>query len=311
LKAEENSHPRRAWLIAFALGFLALAITTAIRTQHAPASSAREVVEVAKNLNGKVWKREPSSAVATVKKQTRDHGMPRSEAVLEKYFPKVLDHVRIENGELTTNDLQIICSHPPLRTLDINGVELTASHYDILATAHQLEALYLGSRAVHVPSVGKLSALKGLKDLDMDHSGLNDESLRFIGGMKRLHFLSLMHTSIEGPILTEVRKLPQLQHLDISHTKISDTYLTNLSDMHSLKELNLGERITDAGVPHFVGLTNLRSLGLLNSMVDNPGLNRLLKGLPNLTNLHLFHVEAFIGEVDWKAYPNVTLQAAY
>lgn len=298
-------------MLALAVAFLALAITTAIRTKHTAASSEQAVVDVAKNLNGRVWKRESNKAVATVKKQARDHGLTRTEAVLRKYFPKVLDYVRIESGELTTNDLQIICTHPPLRNLDINGVELTAAHYDILATAHQLEALYLNSRAVHVPSVGKLSTLKGLRDLDMDHPGLNDVNLRFIGGLKQLRFLSLMHTSIEGPILAEIRKLPRLEHLDISYTQVPDTYLTNLSTMHSLKELNLGEKITDAGVPHFVGLTNLQSLGLLNSMVDNPGLNRLLTGLPNLTNLHLFHVEAFIGKVNWKAYPNVNLQAAF
>ena len=291
--------------------FVALAIITAFLREHSPASSEAEVLQVTKGLESRVIRREPNQTIASFKKHAKDHGLTKTEAVLKKCSPKVLDYVRIVGGELSTNDLQIICSHPPLRTLDITGTPLTAAHFEIIARAHQLESLYLGGAATHVPSVGKLADLKGLKELDLDHSKLEDRELKFIEEMKRLEFLSFAHTSVTGSILKEIRKLPRLEYLDIFYTKITDPYLTNLSGMHSLTDLYLGEHITDVGVPSFVGLTNLRTLGLLNSHVDNPGLDRILKGLPNLTNLNLFYVEAFIGKVDWKAYPNVILQAAY
>lgn len=311
MKPEENNGKRRLRLSVIAAVFIGLAVWTAIVREHVPASSESEVLQVTQAAKGRVIRREANQTIAAIKKQARDHGFTKTEAVLKKYFPKVVDYVRIVQGELSTNDLRIICSHPPLRALDINGTKLSAAHYDIIARAQQLEKLYLSGAAVHVPSVGKLASLTGLKELDLDHTQLSDQDLEFVSKLQRLEFLSLTQTSIKGSVLREVRTLPRLNYLDISYTKVTDSYLTNLSRMPTLTDLYLGEHITDKGVPHFVGLTNLRTLGLMNSHVDNPGLNRILKGLPNLTNLNLFYVEAFIGKVDWKAYPNVVLQAAY
>ena len=99
--------------------------------------------------------------------------------------------------------------------------------------------------------------------------------------------------------------------IDISGTPVTDPYLANLTHLTRIDSLLLGQHITDVGVSNILTLTNISYFALHNSNVDSNGLKAVLKGYPKLKNLSLFHVKAFIGTINWKAYPHVKLEAAF
>jgi hypothetical protein len=71
---------------------------------------------------------------------------------------------------------------------------------------------------------------------------------------------------------------------------ITDADLSNLDHLPQLQRLDLstGTRVTDAGLVHFAGLTQLRSLNLAYTNVTDAGLVHI-KGLSQLRDLSLGH----------------------
>ena len=64
--------------------------------------------------------------------------------------------------------------------------------------------------------------------------------------------------------------------------RISDAGLVHLKGMTNLQNLQLLEtRITDAGLVHLKGLTGLQTLGLRGTQVTDQGVADLQKALPN------------------------------
>ncbi len=69
--------------------------------------------------------------------------------------------------------------------------------------------------------------------------------------------------------------------------KITDAGLVHLKGLTNLKKLSLGQtRITDAGLAHLKGLTKLEYLNLYGTKITDAGLAHL-EGLTNLKSLNL------------------------
>jgi hypothetical protein len=76
--------------------------------------------------------------------------------------------------------------------------------------------------------------------------------------------------------------------VDLTSIPATDADLQCLKDLSKLKDVKVrGQQITNAGVAHFAGMTNLRVLSLQDTQVDDAGLEQL-KGLTNLEDLTLF-----------------------
>jgi hypothetical protein len=98
----------------------------------------------------------------------------------------------------------------------------------------------------------RLTALKDLRRLALDHTSVDDDGLKRLSGLDRLESLYL-------------RK-----------TKISDAGLVHLGGLDQLTDLLIGEnRITDAGLMHLQKLTNLSSLDLAGTAISDAGLRPL------------------------------------
>jgi serine/threonine protein kinase len=75
--------------------------------------------------------------------------------------------------------------------------------------------------------------------------------------------------------------------LDLSQTKVTDVGLKHLAGLTNLQSLDLWETyVTDAGLKELAGLTNLQSLDLSDTKVTDAGLKHLV-GLKNLQKLNL------------------------
>jgi Leucine-rich repeat (LRR) protein len=98
--------------------------------------------------------------------------------------------------------------------------------------------------------------------------------------------ISLRGTNVTDADLEILKQLKSLQILNLSQTAITDAGLKPIESLPNLRNLILPVSITDAGLVHVKGLTQLESLNLLDSQVSDAGLVHL-KGLRNLKILLL------------------------
>lgn len=77
---------------------------------------------------------------------------------------------------------------------------------------------------------------------------------------------------------------PKLQKLDLAGTTMRNDYLVHLAGLTELQELNLSLNawVSDEGLKHLKGLTNLRLLRLYGANVGPEGIRGLKKALPRL-----------------------------
>jgi Leucine-rich repeat (LRR) protein len=79
----------------------------------------------------------------------------------------------------------------------------------------------------------------------------------------------------------------QVIHVNLERTQVTDAGLMHLKGLTNLQTLRLGgTNITDAGLVNLKELTNLTSLNLYNTKVTDAGLLHL-KGLSSLQNITL------------------------
>ena len=76
-------------------------------------------------------------------------------------------------------------------------------------------------------------------------------------------------------------------YLSLAHTQITDAGLEHLEGLTNLQKLWLeGAQVTDAGLVHLKGLTNLRELHLRDAQVTDAGVKDLQEALPDCEILH-------------------------
>ena len=99
--------------------------------------------------------------------------------------------------------------------------------------------------------------------------------------------------TFEGRVLVDgdlgvLKDLGMVVELDLKNTGITDAGLEHLSGLTNLKRLHLEKtKITDAGLEHMKGLGELEYLNLYGTAVTDAGLEHL-KGLGKLRNLYLW-----------------------
>ena len=101
-----------------------------------------------------------------------------------------------------------------------------------------------------------------------------------------------LHLYSSNEQLVYVKGLAKLETLDLQNCRqITDAGLLHLKGLTNLTSLVLaGTRVTDTGMVHLKGLANLETLLLDNTKITNAGLVHL-KGLAKLQTLNLRHTK--------------------
>lgn len=142
-----------------------------------------------------------------------------------------------------------------------------------------------------------IGQLARLEHLEVHGRAITDEGLAHLAGLSRMHTLVLQGTGVTGTGLKHLKAMPHLEALDLQDTLVDDKGAAFLGELRGLKHLNLsrvpyGERrgdvglITDAGMKHLAGLTQIRILNLSETGISDGGL-RHLKGMMDLEELVL------------------------
>lgn len=160
--------------------------------------------------------------------------------------------------------LQFECTDTALEALNGSDVEVL-DIADSLITAKAFKAL---------------ARCPQLKRLNLNRSSVT--SLSGIRALIPLQSLSLSETAISDRALDELQYMQNLQALFLRGTLVTDGGLASLRRIRSLISLDLSlNNITDKGIDALRG-SSLTTLHLSQTKITPAGLERLLKGTPNL-----------------------------
>ena len=154
-----------------------------------------------------------------------------------------------------------------------------------------LETLFIGRSGLSDEGLKYLKDLGQLESLGLWSNGrITDKALEHIKGLKQLKSLRLEDAQITDMGLGELKKsgvLDRLEYVGVSRTVITDVGLGHLAGASELKLLYLEDTVVgDGGLAHLTKLAKLEALNLNNTDVSDEGLAHL-KGLSELMVLKL------------------------
>jgi len=108
-----------------------------------------------------------------------------------------------------------------------------------------------------------LAWLPNCKDLCLDGTLIDDETLQGLSRCNRLEKIWLVGTRVHGKALKNLTSLPFLAELNLSECPISDESLRYIPEFRHLRSLTLARTpITDTGLGHLCSATQLKFVGL-------------------------------------------------
>lgn len=193
------------------------------------------------------------------------------------------------------------------------GVGVTDAQMEVLqpdfATLPQLSQLKFSS-FVSDPAMFVIKDVRGLKDLDLSHTGVTDVGMRVLSNMREIEVLNLSYTKttgeglqhvpwkrlrelhLAGAALTptgmqQIARFRELNRLSLNSSFVTDECVKSVGNI-PLQTLNISETaVTDAGLVWLQSLTELESLQMSNSKITGDGF-RYLISLPKLKLLSLY-----------------------
>ncbi len=206
---------------------------------------------------------------------------------------KSLRQLDIRECALSNEDLALCIGNlPDLRALRMASKSGATSVDDTglvsVAKCKELRVLALDYLWVSAEGLGKLTELQSLSELYLANTIIDDSSVAVLLKFPQLKKLRLARTQIGDEGLVQLAKLKSIEDLDLSEcSQITDAGMAALGQMQSLKRLNLWrDAISDDGVKHFRGLTNMEWLNVDNTQLSDLGLEAF-QAMSKLTFLHL------------------------
>jgi len=170
------------------------------------------------------------------------------------------------------------------RSARINKLKLTGPRVTnaALNDLHELAFVNLLSiESTQITSAGlELLQTTNLRSLRLWQRSFTDSALKQVKKVSRLESLDLEGTEAGGAELAQLKDLPKLRTLVLG-SATDDAQIEVLRNLPALRELDLRgcRNVSDAGVLHLQGLTNLQTIWLPRQVTEQGEL-RLLQKLP-------------------------------
>ncbi|XP_036357550.1 uncharacterized protein LOC115211563 isoform X2 [Octopus sinensis] len=233
-------------------------------------------------------------------------------SALQSLATLVLENTRVTDAGIIQYITDISMHQPPtLKCLNLNRTSCTHKIFGPLTELPKLKVLLL--EQTMVSSLAGVEELTQLITLNISHTKVDTDSIRFLSDHQNLKYLSLAHTNniqgdqalqyVKSLKLKEI-KLPSrhqttdegilhlsevpLTTLDLTnYINVGDTGMTGVGKIHSLKVLLLGNtRITDTGMNSLKDLCNLEVLYLDRTKITNASA-AVFESFPRLLELSL------------------------
>ncbi|KAM9333673.1 uncharacterized protein KZ484_018676 isoform 1-T3 [Pholidichthys leucotaenia] len=182
---------------------------------------------------------------------------------------------------------------PQLRLLSIKQTKV--KDVKALAEMSSLQTLNLDGTGVTEESLEHLATHPTLSSLSLGEISVRDgnHALQIISSLKLTHLTLPGRHSVTDSGLSFLSRLFLLLELDLTdYTQVTDQGVSQLSSLTRLKKLSLGNtQVTDAGLPSLRSLQELQELCLDRTAVTSRGVVELITCLPHLQVLGLARSE--------------------
>ncbi len=202
---------------------------------------------------------------------------------------KRLDVPSGSRGRISDEGLRYLSQLQHLEWLSVSGDRITATGIGYLARIPNLHRLLLQSYTLDDDVFSALAAIKSLTRLDLLGRGLTVSGLNQLNRLSGLKHLEVLRVSQDNSGL-DLSRLTGLESLSLwliepSHpdhrrrSALRDEDVACLANLKRLKRLTIGATnsvyLTDAGMAHLAGLTELESLGAGGPQLTDKALSYL------------------------------------
>lgn len=235
-------------------------------------------------------------------------------AALLKSLPQFehLTTLRLDKKHLTDPILAALAEHGLLRllvqrsrnplnesfvTLDLSDAPVTDESLKHVATVADLTHLHLQGTGVRGDGLKHLRPLRKLVNLGVSRKGKAEDGGGFtdemLGGLVAADLLHAGHygdlpMTASGASSKRPTRVEEVTALTLNYTQVTDEGLKHLAGLTNLRDLELAEtRVTGTGFRHLTGLKNLTALDLRNCQTTEEGL-AAVAGVENLGTLELW-----------------------
>ena len=207
---------------------------------------------------------------------------------------------RSSNSPLTDTALRHVSELRSLETLLIGGDSFTGAGMDHLAKLTNLRKFSLGAKSITDDGLAKLKALKSLEDLNLRYGNVTISDLSHLNALKNMVKLYVQGIKQDDSGL-DISGLTKLEELtlrlkrtrrgrEVVYDALRDEDLACLAKLTNLKKLIIvsssKSMITDAGMSHLAGLTNMGQLGIHGPHLTDQALS-YLKNMKQLSSLSI------------------------
>lgn len=168
----------------------------------------------------------------------------------------------------------------------------TADIAPFLAGFPNLRGLFVKQRQLTDDGLGEVAKLKNLEEFYFwDAYDITDKGVTKLRNMPRLSTVHLSRSHLSDQGLATLAGLPRIEQLSLQENEISDEGVRMLRDNAKIEVLwignvgNLRSQLSDASIPVFASMPNLRVLDLQGTQVTVEGL-KPLQGHAKLSELH-------------------------
>ncbi len=223
---------------------------------------------------------------------------------------RILHWCRAKPGDAA---MPVLASLPALEHLCIAAERITDDGFRALGRSPRLQRLYVSRAALltdegmrHLGGIGRLSALElrscprvtdaglrhlavlgGLADLDLwTGAPITDAGFLSLERLKKLRSLKLGEMDgLSAAGIAVLGRMPALRELWINYSPVDDAWLAEIGRIKDLEFFAYYQRrddgrLTDDGLMHLKGLTNLRRLNLYSERLTDAGMQKLEEALP-------------------------------
>lgn len=201
---------------------------------------------------------------------------------------KKLTDLSLKNTNVSDEGMTSLAKIPSLTSLHLDETGVGDGGVENLGEL-PLEVLSLSNTKIGPAALKALSKMPTLSKLTLEGYAppRGEKGFSFLSESKGLERLCLGHSDITADDLEDISKIQGLKKLDLNNSKIDIEGLESLS--HSkIYDLDLSDTAFDVSwLPDLSKMSNLTSLHVSDTQLDDPLLGEIVKQLPNLRNLSL------------------------
>ena len=174
-----------------------------------------------------------------------------------------------------------------LQSLELHGDALSDEALRLISSLPRLQALRIRGDFTDA-GLAHLKRVRTLKSLEIDSPHITDQGLAHLSRLLDLELLSLSSTQLTEQGFEKLAACTKLSILSLRpYWYVTDDDLRGIAANSALEDLDFSAtNITDVGVQHLSGLTNLRRLDLTNARITNDAMPFIAR-LTNLVEIEL------------------------